>query len=132
MNLLAYICFFSIMFFSPAFSPTGVYNQVKKTETGTASYYGAKFQGRLMANGKKFDQNRLTAAHNKLPLGTFVRVRNLRNNKTVIVEITDRMHHKNKRLIDLSKAAALELNFVRQGLTKVQVDVVGKPDNNQQ
>lgn len=101
-----------------------------KVETGIASYYGAKFHGRLMANGKKFDQNKLTAAHNKLPLGTFVKVSNLRNKKSVIVEVTDRMHPKNKRIIDLSKAAATRLHFVKQGLVRVRVEVVDKPDNN--
>ena len=93
-------------------------------KTGIASYYGAKFQGRLMANGQKFDENKLTAASNTLSLGTWVRVSNLRNRKTVIVQITDRMHPKNKRLIDLSKAAAKKLGFLKRGLAKVKVEVV--------
>jgi len=93
-------------------------------KTGIASYYGAKFQGRLMANGQKFDENKLTAASNTLSLGTWVRVSNLRNRKTVIVQITDRMHPKNKRLIDLSKAAAKKLSFLNRGLAKVRVEVV--------
>ncbi len=121
MNIIVY----TLLLFVCA--PPGVQAQVKKTETGVASYYGAKFHGRPMANGKKFDRNKLTAAHNKLPLGTFVKVSNLKNKKSVIVEITDRMHPKNKRLIDLSEAAAMKLNFVKQGLVKVSVEVVDKP-----
>ena len=95
-------------------------------KTGTASYYGAKFQGRVMANGQKFDENKLTAASNTLSLGTWVRVSNLRNNKSVIVQITDRMHPKNKRLIDISKAAAKKLGFLKRGLAKVKVEVVDR------
>lgn len=91
---------------------------------GTASYYAQKFQGKLMANGQKFDQTKLTAACNVLSLGTWVKVSNLRNKKNVIVQITDRMHPKNKRLIDVSKAAAKQLGFVSRGLAKVSVEVV--------
>ncbi len=123
MNFIASICLSVLMCFGTA----GLKAQTKKSETGTASYYAAKFNGRAMANGKKYDENKLTAAHNKLPLGTFVKVSNLRNKKSVIVEVTDRMHHKNKRLIDLSKAAARQLGFLKQGLTKVKVEVIEKP-----
>lgn len=98
-----------------------VASNVKK---GTASYYAQKFQGKLMANGQKFDQTKLTAACNVLSLGTWVKVSNLRNKKNVIVQITDRMHPKNKRLIDVSKAAAKQLGFVSRGLAKVSVEVV--------
>lgn len=99
-----------------------------KVEQGVASYYGKKFQGKTMANGKKFDYNKLTGAHNRLPLGTFVKVSNLRNKKSVIVEITDRMHRNNKRLIDLSSEAARQLGFLSKGLTKVKVEVVDKEE----
>lgn len=93
-------------------------------QEGVASFYGKKFQGKLMANGKKFDENKLTAASNRFRLGTFLKVSNLRNKKSVIVEITDRMHPKNKRLIDVSKSAAQKLGFVSRGLTKVKVEVL--------
>jgi len=93
-------------------------------QKGIASYYGAKFAGKQMANGKNFDPTQLTAASNKLSLGVWVRVRNLRNKKSVIVQITDRMHPKNKRLIDVSKAAAQKLGFVSRGLAKVTVEVL--------
>lgn len=95
---------------------------------GTASYYADKFQGRRMANGTKYDWRKYTAAANKIPLGTWVRVRNLSNKKTVIVQITDRMSRKNKRLIDVSKASAMKLGFVKKGLTKVRVEIIDNPE----
>ena len=96
-------------------------------QQGIASFYADKFHGRLMANGKKYDKHKLTAASNRFALGTWVKVSNLSNKKIVIVQITDRMHPKNKRLIDLSKAAAKKLAFLRKGLTKVKVEVILKP-----
>ena len=68
----------------------------------------------------------MTAAHNGLPLNTYVKVTNLRNKKSVVVKITDRMHPKNKRLIDLSRGAAEKLGYIGEGLTKVKVEVVGR------
>ncbi|MBS1917264.1 MAG: septal ring lytic transglycosylase RlpA family protein [Bacteroidetes bacterium] len=97
-----------------------------KIQYGTASFYANKFNGRRMANGEIFSQQKLTAASNTLPLNTWVKVTNLRNKKTVIVRITDRMHWRNKRLIDLSKAAAHKLGYTGWGLTHVRIDVLGK------
>lgn len=94
---------------------------------GIASYYADKFQGRRMANGARYDEQKFTAASNKIHLGAWVRVSNLSNKKTVIVQITDRMNSKNKRLIDLSKAAAVKLGYIRKGLTKVSVEIISKP-----
>lgn len=97
-----------------------------KIQYGLASFYSNKFNGRKTANGEIFNQQKLTAAHNTLPLGTYVKVTNLRNGKTVEVKINDRLHHRNKRLIDLSRAAATKLGFVNSGLTRVKVQVLGK------
>jgi len=97
-----------------------------KTQYGVASFYANKFNGRRTANGEIFSQKKLTAASNTLALNTWVKVTNVHNKKTVIVKITDRMHFRNKRLIDLSKAAAHELGYTGWGLTKVRVDVLGK------
>ncbi len=97
-----------------------------KIQYGVASFYANKFQGRKTANGEIFNHQKLTAAHNSLPLGTYVRVTNLRNKKTVVVKINDRLHHRNKRLIDLTKAAAKKLDFVKSGLTRVKLEVLGK------
>ena len=91
---------------------------------GTASYYADKFNGRKTANGEVFDNSAMTAAHNTLPLGSYVKVTNLRNGRSVIVRITDRLHHRNKRIIDLSKNAARQLGFLARGLAKVEVKTV--------
>jgi rare lipoprotein A len=93
----------------------------KNEAIGTASYYHHKFHGRKTATGEKFDINGMTAASNSLPLGTLVKVTNLKNGNTVIVKINDRMNAKNKRLIDLSFQAAKELDFIKSGTCKVKV-----------
>jgi rare lipoprotein A len=97
-----------------------------KTQVGIASFYANKFNGRRTANGEIFNQKNLTAASNTLPLNTWVQITNLHNKKTVIVKINDRMHHKNKRLIDLSHAAAHELGYTGWGIAKVKVEVIGR------
>jgi rare lipoprotein A len=97
-----------------------------KIQYGLASFYSNKFNGRKTANGEIFNNQKLTAAHNTLPLGTYVRVTNLRNKRSVVVKINDRLHHKNKRIIDLSRLAATKLGFIKSGLTRVKVEVLGK------
>ena len=97
-----------------------------KIQVGVASYYHDKFQNRLTATGEKFDQKKMTAAHNGLPLNTWIKVTNLRNNKSVIVRVNDRLHRKNTRLVDLSNNAARQLGYIGTGLTKVRVEVFGK------
>lgn len=92
---------------------------------GTASFYANKFNGRMTANGDIFSQDKLTAACNVLPMGTLIRVTNLRNGRSVIVRVNDRMHSKMKRVVDLSRSAAQKLNFIKSGLTKVKVEVLG-------
>lgn len=101
-------------------------NSKAKIQYGVASFYSNKFNGRKTANGEIFSQQKLTAAHNSLPLGTYVRVTNLRNGRTVIVKINDRLHHRNKRIIDLTRAAANKLSFIKSGLTRVKLEVLGK------
>ncbi|MFC4263614.1 septal ring lytic transglycosylase RlpA family protein [Ferruginibacter yonginensis] len=91
---------------------------------GEASYYASKFEERKTASGQKFKHAQLTAACNSLPLGTTVRVTNLRNGKVITVVINDRLHPKTTRLIDLTKKAATALNFVNAGLTRVKVEVI--------
>ncbi|MGY6275843.1 septal ring lytic transglycosylase RlpA family protein [Methylomonas sp. MgM2] len=91
---------------------------------GTASYYNDKYHGRTTTSGEAYDKNGMTAAHNTLPLGTRLRVTNLKNNHSVIVKVNDRMHKSNKRLIDLSKKAAKKLGFIRAGLTKVKIEIL--------
>ncbi len=93
-------------------------------ETGIASYYHRKFQGRLTASGQRYDSLKMTAAHNSLPFGTRIKVTNLRNKRSVIVRVNDRLHHRNKRLVDLSLAGAKKLGYLKQGLLKVRVEVL--------
>ena len=92
---------------------------------GIASFYAAKFNGRKTSNGDIYNSEIFTAACNVLPLGTWVKVTNIRNDRTVVVQINDHLHPLNKRLIDLSKTAAIKLGFVAYGITRVKVEVLG-------
>lgn len=94
-------------------------------EVGMASWYGPGFHGKSTANGERFDQNALTAAHTTLPLPSFVRVTNLDNKKSVVVRVNDRGPFSRNRIIDLSKGAAKKLDFIRHGHTKVRVEYLG-------
>lgn len=91
---------------------------------GQASFYASKFEGRKTANGEIFRHAKLTAACNSLPLGTWIKVTNLRNGKSVVVKTNDRLHPKTKRLVDLTHSAAQKLGFVKSGLTRVKVEVL--------
>ena len=91
-------------------------------ETGEASFYGPGFHGKETASGETFNQNELTAAHPKLPLGSEVEVKNLENGKTVTVEINDRGPYAKGRDIDLSKAAAKQLDMVEGGTAPVKIE----------
>lgn len=93
---------------------------------GIASFYSDKFIGKVTATGEIYSNTKLTAAHNALPFGTWIRVTNLSNKKSVIVRVNDRLHHRNKRLVDLSLAAAKRLGYTKKGLTRVKVEVLGK------
>ena len=93
---------------------------------GTASYYSNTFNGKRTANGEIYSQKKMTAACNVLPLGTWIRVTNLRNGKSVIVKTNDRLHTRMKRVVDLSREAADKLGYVKSGLTRVRVEVIGK------
>lgn len=96
----------------------------KKTFFGIASYYADKFDGRRTANGSIYRMTGMTAACNVLPLNKWIRVTNLKNKKSIILKITDRMHPKSSRLVDLSKAAAQKLHFISEGLVRVKVEVL--------
>jgi rare lipoprotein A len=91
---------------------------------GIASWYGVPFHGRATANGEVFDRGRLTAAHPTLPLPSMVRVTNLANRRQLELRVNDRGPFVGDRLIDLSQAAARELGFERQGITRVRVEFV--------
>ncbi len=93
---------------------------------GQASFYANKFNGKHTASGEIFSQKKFTCACNILPLGTWIKVTNLRNGKSVVVKTNDRLHPKMKRIVDLTKAAALKLGYVSTGLTRVKVELVDK------
>lgn len=92
-------------------------------QVGTASWYGEYFQGKETASGEPYDMHDFTAAHPKLPLGTFVKVTNLRNGRTVVVRINDRGPVVDGRIIDVSYSAARALGFKERGLQKVRLDL---------
>lgn len=91
------------------------------SERGVASWYGKKFHGRLTSNREEYDMYAMTAAHKTLPLPTYVHVRNLRNNKSVVVRVNDRGPFVDNRIIDLSYSAALKLDMVGAGTSLVEV-----------
>jgi len=103
---------------------------VKKTLYGEASFYANKFNGRQTASGEIFSQKKMTCACNALPFGTWIRITNLRNNKTVVVKVNDRLHPKVKRVTDLSYAAAKQLGYTGHGVARVKVEVLGKTKPN--
>ena len=98
--------------------------RTKPYQVGTASWYGDYFQGRETASGEPYDMNDLTAAHPTLPLGTFVKVTNLRNGRSVVLRINDRGPVVDGRIIDVSYNAAKVLGFKSRGLQKVRLDLV--------
>ena len=102
--------------------------RVGHTETGVASWYGEPYHGRRAANGEVYDMEKLTAAHRTLPFGTWVRVGNLTNDKSVVVRITDRGPFVGERIIDLSRAAARAIDMIGPGTAKVRVTVTRPPE----
>lgn len=97
-----------------------------KVYYGQASFYADKFNGRQTANGEIYSHAKATAACNVLPLGTWIKVTNLMNNRSVIVKVNDRLHPKMKRIVDLSKTSAEKLGYTKRGLTQVRVEVIGR------
>ena len=90
-------------------------------QEGTASYYASKFEGKRTASGEVFHLDSLTAAHKLLPFGTLLRVINQKNGKEVLVRVNDRLPSSSKRVIDLSYAAAQQIDMIREGLVRVKI-----------
>ena len=105
---------------APAPDPVG--RAVSAAQVGIASFYHSALAGRLTANGERYDESALTAAHRTLDLGTRVRVTNLENRRSVVVTVNDRGPYAKGRIIDLSRRAARVLGFVHDGVTKVKVE----------
>jgi rare lipoprotein A len=95
-------------------------------KVGGASWYGDAFHGRLTANGEVYDMTHLTAAHPTMPLPSYARVTNLKNNSSVIVRVNDRGPYSNDRIIDLSQRAAEMLDYAHSGVANVKVEYVGR------
>ena len=103
------------------------------SERGVASWYGRKFHGRLTSNREVYDMHAMTAAHKTLPLPTWVEVRNLRNDRRVLVRVNDRGPFAHNRIIDLSYAAAQALDMIEEGTGMVEVravDTAAQPSGN--
>lgn len=107
--------------------PIGALPPVGATEAGIASWYGHPYHGRCAANGEIYDMEKLTAAHRTLAFGTIVRVRNLSNGKTVDVRINDRGPFIDGRIIDLSRAAARQIDMIVPGTTEVRLEILAPP-----
>ena len=101
--------------------PLHVVAQQLKPQRGNASYYADYFHGRTMSNGEKYHRDSMTCAHLKYPLGTWLRVRNLTNGKEVVVQVTDRGPYSRKFSIDLSRAAARQLDIIQYGWRPVEI-----------
>ena len=102
--------------------------KVDPDQAGLATWYGGSFAGKKTANGERFDPTKYTAAHRRLPFGTWVEVRRPDTGRSVRVRINDRGPFGDEhRIIDLSRKAAEELDIVREGVTKVELRVVSGP-----
>ena len=99
-------------------------HHIKKFEMGKASYYAKKFEGRKTANGEIFSNNKFTAAHKTLPMGSVVRVTNLANSRSVDVRINDRGPFRKGRIIDLSERAFLKIADKKLGVVDVSVRIL--------
>ncbi|WP_411991802.1 septal ring lytic transglycosylase RlpA family protein [Agarivorans sp. DSG3-1] len=109
-----------------------VWREIEEHEIeGEASWYGKKFHGHLTSNGEIYDMYSMSAAHKNLPLPSYVEVTNLANNKTVIVRVNDRGPFHQKRIIDLSYAAAYKLDMLKSGTAKVKIKLL-RFDNNKE
>jgi len=98
--------------------------QERFTQSGKASYYARMHHGQRTANGETHDQNALVAAHRSLPFGTRVRVTNQQNGKQVIVRINDRGPFRRGRIIDVSRAAAAQLDMLERGVVRVRIETL--------
>ncbi len=102
-----------------------LFAQQNFSQTGDASFYADKFEGRKTANGEIYRHHKMTAAHRTLPFGTQLKVTNLRNGKSIVVTVNDRGPFVKGRIIDLSKGAAGKLDYIRDGVTKVKIESLG-------
>jgi rare lipoprotein A len=119
LNTRSVLLFFFLITSIQAFS--------QQTEKGIASYYHDKLEGRATASGEPYKAEAMTAAHPSLPFNTKLKVTNLDNGLSVVVRVNDRGPFVKGRIIDLSKAAARELDFLDKGVARVEIEIMKKP-----
>ena len=103
---------------------TTIYAQDDNTKVGNATYYGDRWHGRRTASGSSYHKDSLTCAHRTLPFGTLLHVRNPKNGKVVVVKVTDRGPYRANTILDLSRAAAQQIDMIRSGVAQVEVTQV--------
>jgi peptidoglycan lytic transglycosylase len=124
-SLLATMCLVATMAAGPVTQGSSSKQVTPKPyQVGRASWYGKQFHGRSTASGEPYDMFQFTAAHRQLPLGTWVRVTNLRNGRSITVRVNDRGPYVGNRIIDLSYGAAQMLELRARGTEKVRLDIV--------
>lgn len=121
---LASLLLLTLFLMSSCATSRGTATRGMTLELGIASWYGPTFHGKSTANGETYDQNELTAAHKTLPFNTVVKVTNLHNGKSVTVRINDRGPYAGNRVIDLSRAAAAEIDMIGPGTAQVRLELV--------
>jgi rare lipoprotein A len=118
----------SFLFITGCGASGGTVSSGSTLESGVASWYGPGFHGKQTANGERYNQNDMTAAHKTLPFNTVVRVTNLDNGKSVRVRINDRGPYVDNRVIDLSRRAAERIDMVDSGVARVRIQLVKEGD----
>lgn len=121
---LATFLFLTFFLMSSCATSRGTATRGMTLEVGIASWYGPTFHGKSTANGETYDQHDFTAAHKTLPFNTVVKVTNLENGKSVVVRINDRGPYSPNRVIDLSRAAATEIDMIGPGTVEVRLELV--------
>jgi len=123
-STLATLLFVATLPAAPGPNPRPKATSAGSTQIGKASWYGKQFHGRTTANGEEYNMFHFTAAHRTLPLGTWIKVTNLKNGRWVVVRVNDRGPYAGNRILDLSYAAAQSLGFRAKGVQKVKVEVI--------
>jgi rare lipoprotein A len=118
----AWVAFITLLAFAPSARAEEL--PTDGAQIGKASWYGQEFARRRTASGEEFDPQDLTGAHRTLPLGSKVRVTNLRNGRSVLVTINDRGPYRYRRAIDLSYGAARVLGMIHRGVVKVRIEMI--------
>ena len=113
----------AVTLFAAVASAQSPKNQASES-TGVCSYYASKYDGHITAGGEKFDSNAMTAAHRTLPMGTRLKVTNISNGKSVVVKVNDRGPFVKGRSLSVTRHAAEELGFIKEGIAKVSFEQV--------